>query len=334
MLTSLRYMEYISMWNRTFLVGRKRKTDAWYLEAMECDAMLQRCGKPFAITNQRNRIHVSVAHNAAFWKEGGTLYVMGGIRNPQRVARGTDHSEDHVYYSEVASLDSLRAKDYRFRFLWARIGTCTERIPHLNRICPFDGKFSSVFLNGALIVHARANMCSKPMTAVEKRRVLFGGRHLQVTYIQQRNNSTASFQAVTLQNYTLEASNNIYYACVHENPMKPHTMIGVFAASHANGSALSIAFTNDGLHFSRMTDLATSNAQREFRGDLYPICGLHTTRTHVHFFYQQNLPDFHTEASYVHTVSLDHHEMRYLTRNAWSKMSTVQKNSLRHINPV
>ena len=117
------------MWNKTLLIGRKgrEKNVPWYLEAVECDTMLHHCKTPFMITNPKNKLHSSVAHNTAFWTENGELYMMGGKRNPQNVARNRQHIEDNVYYSKIASLDSLKSKHYKFQYLWRQIENCTEK---------------------------------------------------------------------------------------------------------------------------------------------------------------------------------------------------------------
>lgn len=245
----------------------------------------------------------SMSHNLVVRRHNASLYFFGGqswlnnffdgrrwlnvtageLRDGVRMLvsplsafpREHEGSWSHLPRAERAARGSL---------LDGRHPGCTDRRRKTNFTCEFDGKLSvAVDGRGRWLLYARANL----------REV--GGRWLQVAVSETGPHGPfGPFELVQIEGYPLRQQQSwpeIYFACVSTNPIDAPNLVAFFplAASFAIAGYLAVAFSCDGVHFSRETPLLTSAAIRNRTID-QPVDGMVYRDGQLRLFVHRHVP--------------------------------------------
>jgi len=116
--------------------------------------------------------------------------------------------------------------------------------------CEFDGRLSLAHHNGEYRLYARANL---------RFGATFGGRFVQTTTSNDtRVGHWRPWQLVDIQGVP-SGSADIYFFAVHANPVLEGTLIALFPLSQPPHACSAMAFSRDGVRFSRPVNLRTAS---------------------------------------------------------------------------
>lgn len=157
---------------------------------------------------------------------------------------------------------------------------CIDRRPHFtgNLGCEFDGRLSVVHFRGTYRLYARANL---------REGVLAGGRFVQTISSADPMASASSWEKwEPIRVMGLRADEvDVYFFAVQVNPAANSSLMAVFPLTQPPHACIAIAFSLDGVRFSRPVNLqesalgwrtAASNGTGaiEWRGESHPVAGV------------------------------------------------------------
>ena len=165
---------------------------------------------------------------------------------------------------------------------------CLEKFNRYAPLCYFDSKMSLTRFGGRFLVFARANTVDRG-----------GGRFVQVAASVGSDPAGpyGPFEMLQIEGYTNLRSGNIYTAVVHEHPLEPTMLLGLFSVNEGvprkvNGDGkcyIAVALSCDGKRWSRLTPLLHTSGMKGRTFD-QPVSGLVRRGTNAHFFIQRDVP--------------------------------------------
>ena len=199
---------------------------------------------------------------------------------------------------------------------------CVERFNRYAPLCYFDSKMSLTRFRGRYLVFARANTVDRG-----------GGRFVQVaeTAGSDPAGPYGPFEMLKIDGYTNLRSGNIYTAVVHEHPLEPTMLLGLFSVNEGvphrvNGDGrcyIAVALSCDGKRWSRLTPLLQTAGMKGRTYD-QPVSGLVRRGSSVHFFVHRDVSQISPAAPTSSRLE------RYTFRTAkLSKLASDVKASLR-----
>lgn len=140
---------------------------------------------------------------------------------------------------------------------------CIDRRPQYTgypriQACEFDGRLSAVRHRGIFRLYARANL---------KFGAVAGGRFVQTTSSPKLENDWQPWVPVKIAN-TNPDKTDIYFYAVQSNPVDRQSLVAIFPLTHPPCACIMLAFSSDGILFSRPIRLrmALLGARTQGRG--------------------------------------------------------------------
>ncbi|KAL3909822.1 MAG: hypothetical protein SGPRY_009292 [Prymnesium sp.] len=141
--------------------------------------------------------------------------------------------------------------------------------------CEFDGRLSVVQHGSLYRLYARANLAFHTVA---------GGRHVQTTASLQLEQGWQPWKSVRIAGIDANVV-DIYFFAVQANPVHKDTLLAIFPVSHPPSACIMIAFSIDGVNFSRPVSLLESrvgvrtenrrgSGRLEWRSEDHPVAGL------------------------------------------------------------
>ena len=152
--------------------------------------------------------------------------------------------------------------------------------PHL-RACEYDGRLSlAQTAHGSFLLYARANL---------RFGAIAGGRFVQVSSSDRLDGGWQPWRPIRIMGVDPSAM-DIYTFAVQRNPVARSSLLAIFPLTEPPWACVSIAFSADGVHFSRPVTLRTSElgarpsgdareqqgaaVRLEWRGEDHPVAGV------------------------------------------------------------
>ena len=157
---------------------------------------------------------------------------------------------------------------------------CVDRRPQYTgyprlHACEFDGRLSLVKDVGFFRLYARANL---------KFQAIAGGRFVQTTTAENLTGPWQRWEPVSLAGVNQDEV-DVYFFAVQRNPVDERSLVAIFPLTHPPMACIMIAFSHDGISFSRPINLLTGrfgwrSSKRdgsgglEWRSEDHPAAGL------------------------------------------------------------
>lgn len=146
-----------------------------------------------------------------------------------------------------------------------------QRAGHCDGCCEFDGRLSAVYHRGAFLLYSRANLreCGER-----------GGRFVQVTSSTDAR-SWGPMRQISVRGYEPD-SGDIYFFAVQPNPVDvdasgggdgSRSLLALFPLSQPPHACVGLAFSIDGVAWSRVVKLRGCDAAPEGRTVDHPVAG-------------------------------------------------------------
>ena len=123
--------------------------------------------------------------------------------------------------------------------------------------CEFDGRLSLTRLSGSFQLYARANLAYG---------LLVGGRWVQVTQSSQLEHGWSPWTPVNIVGVD-PAWVDLYFFAAHGNPVDPSSLLALFPISEPPFSCIAMAFSRDGVNFSKPVKLLSGKLAYRLSAD-------------------------------------------------------------------